>query len=126
PIVISDKPTRKRIPKIKGKAFLHGPVPMPWIDAADRLGRHVLRVGMQLWFIAGCEKTLEIKTTRARIAKHCTISRDVVGRAFAKLRKAGLIGQQHKPGSSSTITLIPEPLQLSIPFNSEDESNVDN
>jgi len=124
PLVVREKkPAKKHTPRT---AFLHGPVPMSWINTAAKLGKHVLHVGICLWFIAGCEKSLQIKTTRRRIAGYCGVSVQVVGKAFVKLDRAGLIERQHKSGASSTITLIREPLQMEIPFEVQHPGTVTN
>jgi hypothetical protein len=91
---------------IKGEAFLKGPIPFSWITTAESLGKHVLFVGLCLWYIAGCEKTAQIRITQGRVAKYCKVSRHVVGRAFRKLHKAGLIATKQNVGAGSTITLL--------------------
>lgn len=108
---VADPPKRGRLPRHKpGEKFLKGPIPMDWIHAAGKLPGQALRVALELWFLAGCEKTGSIRITNARLVK-LGISCNTARRAIQQLEDAKLIGVERPDGRSLVVTLneVPEP-----------------
>jgi hypothetical protein len=97
----STKPPRQR----RGEAFLRGPVPWLWVQAAMRLPGRALHVGILLWKEAGCRKS---RTVRLRLtASHdYGIHPDTLNRGLEALLAAGLVAVRRRPGHPPEVTLL--------------------
>src|SRR5262245_42159587 len=71
-------------------AFLLGPVPMPWLRAADSISRTALMLALQLAHMAGCKGSLSVRV-RFTNPDFKARSRWAWRRALRALESAGLV-----------------------------------
>ena len=96
----------KRPPRHRqGEHFLKGPVPWLWIAAAMKLPGRAWHVATILWYLAGLNKSNEIKM-QYKLASASGLKRDVVRRGLKLLENANLISVERHPGRSPVVTLL--------------------
>jgi hypothetical protein len=91
-----------------GEAFLKGPIPWSWLEAAMRLPGKALHVAVLLWQEAGCRKGRTVRfrlSHAARLGMHL----DTARRGLRSLADAGLITIRHHPGECLEVTLLKAP-----------------
>ena len=85
--------------------FLKGPVPWPWIVAADALPGRALIVGLSLWRLAGALKSRTVRLGNADL-EPLGVDRASKSRAIAALEGARLIEVARRPGRFPTVTVL--------------------
>jgi hypothetical protein len=88
--------------------FLGTPIPMSWLHAAGNLPGKTLHVAVALWFAHGVSKSSRIKFT-PRWYKGFDIGPKALRESLHRLRAAGLIGLEYRPGSSPIVTILDAP-----------------
>ncbi|RXZ43125.1 hypothetical protein [Crenobacter cavernae] len=92
----------------KPAAFIKGPLPLEWMKCAGRLPGKTLQVGLLLWYLAGLKKTRTVRLG-SKILAEMGVSRDAKYDALARLREAGLIAVEQRPGQAPWVTLLEPP-----------------
>ena len=87
-----------------GKKFLKGPIPYRWLEAAFRLPGRTLHVGIQLWFLAGMNRSGTVPLSLSRF-ELLGISRHAATRGLAALERAGLVSVVRRAGRRPIVTL---------------------
>jgi hypothetical protein len=100
------KPPRHK----QGELFLRGPIPWNWLSIAMDLPPTAVRVGLALWFLAGCKKSGEISPTW-RTWRKCGVHRNSAYRGLEYLERAGLVSVKRHRGRCPIVTLQPAPIQ---------------
>jgi DNA-binding transcriptional ArsR family regulator len=85
--------------------FIAGPIGVPWVREAGRLGIKALLVGLLLWYLKGLRKSNTF-TVSNLMAKEWGIAPDAKSRALKKLEKAGLISIERRGKRSPQVTLL--------------------
>jgi len=96
---------RGRRPSPIRDKFIAGPIDVPWVCHASRLGVTALLVGLALWHIKGLRRSNSF-TFSNLIVEAWGIQPDAKSRALRKLEKAGLITVERKGKRSPRVTLI--------------------
>jgi DNA-binding transcriptional ArsR family regulator len=86
--------------------FIKGPIPVPWVCEASKLGVKILLVGLALWHIRGLRKTDSFIVSNI-LLRGWGISPDAKNRALRKLEKAGLVAIERRGKRSPQVTLLP-------------------
>jgi hypothetical protein len=108
PFVQPTKP-KPRLPKPKpGEEFLKGPVPLAWLQRAARLRGKALRVGMELWLMAGMRIGPVIPLSTERL-KNWGVSRWAAYRALRSMERAGLVSVERHAGRLARVTILEAP-----------------
>ena len=95
--------------------FICGPLPLGWINAAGTLPGKTLQVGLVLWYLSGLCKSRTVRLGSKQLMA-MGVARDAKYEALARLRDAGLIEVDQKPGRVPTITLLQAPdLKIVVP-----------
>ena len=112
----------KRSPRRKGRRsagtlnFLRGPIPGDWLSVAGKLPGKTLHVALAIWLAFGV-----LKETRFRFTSRWHGWFDIGPRALRKslqrLREAGLIRVEYRPGCSPIVTLLGAPEDQNRPSN---------
>ena len=96
----------KALPRHRpGEAFLKGPIPWAWLEAAAALPGRALAVGLVIWQEAGCRKNRTVTLTLAR-ARRLGGSENAARRAVRHLAGAGLVAVEHLPGRGLRVTVL--------------------
>src|SRR5262249_5092576 len=98
-------PRRGRKPSPIRDKFIAGPIDVPWVCQASRLGVKALLVGLALWHLKGLRRSNSF-TFSNLIVEEWGIQPDAKSRALRKLEKAGLITVERKGKHSPRVTLI--------------------
>lgn len=97
---------QRRLPRHRpGEAFLKGPIPWDWLQAAMELPGRALHVALLLWKEAGC---LYRRTVRFRLSGAVPFCGSVYSarRGVRALEAAGLVSISRLPGRSLEVTLL--------------------
>ena len=97
----SSKPPRHK----GGELFIKGPVPLVWLGQASSLSCGALRVGLVLWFEAGCRRSRTVTMGPALLAK-LGIPRNTGQRGLAALESAGLVSVERHRGRCPVVTIL--------------------
>ena len=95
------KPPRHRI----GEAFLKGPVPLVWLEAAAQLPGKSLHAGVALWYAAGLTKSASVQLSNISGLRF-GLDRNAKYRALGWLEGAGLIKVERKLGRAPVVTIL--------------------
>lgn len=107
-VVQKRKASKPRKPRsVKGKGFLKGPIPGPWLKVAGALPGKSLHVGLAVWLAYGFEKRERFRFTPKWHAWF-EIGPGALRRSLQRLREAGLIEVEYRDGCSPIVTLIPQ------------------
>lgn len=97
--------TRKRAPRHKaGEWFLKGPIPGEWLHRAAALPGRALHVALAVWYLAGMEKSRQVRLTWAVFARF-GVTPDAGRRGLAALEGAGLVAVDRHPGRCPVVTI---------------------
>ncbi len=90
----------------RGKQFVRGPIPMPWLERAAKLPGKALAVGLLLWFRRGFDPdgTEPITVTPTRLAR-LGVSPKAGAAAIRRLKKAGLLTAEFGRGRCPRVML---------------------
>jgi len=107
-------PRRKKSKATRRINYLGAGIPGDWLSVAGNLPGKSLHVGIAIWLAHGVEKQDRFRFT-PRWYEWFELSPGTLRRSLDRLRKAGLIRVEHRPGCSPIVTLLPateeEPLQ---------------
>ena len=95
------RPTRP-----KGKHFLKGPMPLPWLEIAARLPGKSLHAGVALWYAAGLTRSASVPMSNIAGLRF-GLDRNAKYRALNWLEGAGLIRVERKLGRAPVVTILP-------------------
>ena len=98
---------KKSIRRRKG-GFLKGPIPADWLSVAGKLPGKTLHVSLALWFAFGIEKRARFRFT-SKWYRWFDIGPHTLRKSLHRLRDAGLIHVEHKPGCSPIVTMLDAP-----------------
>jgi hypothetical protein len=87
--------------------FIKGPISVPWVRRASRLGVKALLVGLALWYVKGLRNSPTFKLSNLMV-REWGIQPDAKRRALHKLEQAGLISIERRGKRSPQVTLILE------------------
>ena len=105
--VTSAHPTRSLARK-PVMLFLKGPVPLPWLVAAQNAGGTALSVGIFLWHLMGMTGSPEdLVVTRKRAKDVMGIGKDALSRGLDRLEAAKLITTTRGQGKAIRVTILP-------------------
>jgi hypothetical protein len=106
PEVLSEPSRRRKAAKHlrRGRQFIKGPVPMPWVERAARLPGKALAVGLLLWFRHGMGDA-PIAVSRP-LTERFGVSRKAAGRALTALERAGLIRADRAAGRLARARIV--------------------
>jgi hypothetical protein len=85
--------------------FLKGPVPLPWLRVAARLKGRALHVGIALWFLAGLEKSRDVRLAPKALA-NLGVDRHAGYRGLRALESAGLVSVERHRGRSPRVRIL--------------------
>ena len=85
--------------------FIKGPLPLAWINHAGKLPGKALHVGVVLWYLAGLNKAMTVRLGSKALAG-LGVSRDAKYDALRRLKDAGLVSVDQKPGQVPVVTLL--------------------
>jgi hypothetical protein len=88
----------------KGR-FLKGPIPTDWLSVAGSLPGKTLHVGVAIWFAHGFEKQPRFRLT-AKWYDWLEVGPFALRESLQRLKEAGLIRLEHRPGCSPIVTLL--------------------
>lgn len=94
----------RRASPIRGK-FIAGPLDVPWVVQASRLGVKALLVGLALWHLKRLRQA-ETFTVSNLMLQEWGVQPDAKGRALRALEKAGLISVERRGKRSPRVALI--------------------
>lgn len=99
-IPVTQLPTKpaSKISRPARKLFIKGPIPLGWLQSANRLGGSTGIVAVSLWFYAGLNKSTRFKID-GKLEKLTGITRQTRQHALRKLERAGLIRISAKVGA---------------------------
>ena len=100
----SKKPPRHR----PGEWFFKGPIPGEWLRIAMAQSIAATRVGIVIWYLAGCLKSRYVKVTWAALKKF-GLSPDVGRRGVVSLERAGLVTVERHEGRCPVVTIMDVP-----------------
>jgi hypothetical protein len=86
-------------------SFLHGPVPLPWLEAAARLPGKSLHIGVALWYAAEVAQAVSIPLSNV-YGLRFGVDRNAKYRALRSLERAGLVVVQRNRGRSPLVTIL--------------------
>ena len=89
-------------------SFLKGPIPISWLEKAGGLPGKTLHVAVALWFAHGFEKQSRFRFT-PKWYVWLNIGPHALRRALQRLKEAGLIRLEYRPGRSPIVTLLDAP-----------------
>ena len=98
----------KKSPRSKKGYFIRGPIPIGWLAIAGNLPGKSLHVGLALWFAYGIEKQTRFKFTPTWRGWF-NISPVTLRASLRRLKDAGLIRLEHRPGCSPIVTILEVP-----------------
>jgi len=87
------------------RPFVRGPIPLKWMRATYPLGGKATCLALEIWFLVGVTRNTTVQLNLSSMKKH-EMSRSAASRALGRLRRAGLIEVQFRPGARSTVTVI--------------------
>ncbi len=88
--------------------FLKGPVPLPWLVAAQNAGGTALAVGILLWHLRGFKDAPDVLVvTRKRAKDVMGLGRDALSRGLNRLEKEKLIAATRGQGQAIRVTILP-------------------
>jgi DNA-binding transcriptional ArsR family regulator len=93
----------RRAPPILGK-FIAGPLDVPWLIRASRLGVKALLVGLALWYLRGLRRSDSFIVSNLML-QEWGIEADAKSRGLRALEKAGLITVQRRGKRSPRVRL---------------------
>jgi hypothetical protein len=96
---------KARIVRKTGGLFLRGPIPMPWLYEAAKLGISPLWVGCVLWHLAGLKKSHTFLVSNLHLHRW-GIERRAKSRALKALSDAGLITIAGRGKRSPRVTIV--------------------
>jgi hypothetical protein len=85
--------------------WLAGPIPMPWLHSASKLGGKALWMGNILWHLRGLTRRTTFIVSNVE-CKRWGFNRQTKYRCLARLAGAGLIEIDSKSGASTKVTLL--------------------
>ena len=97
-------PRGRRAPPIRGK-FIGGPIDVPWVVRAKRLGATALLVGLALWHLKKLRQA-DTFTVSNLMLQEWGVQPDAKSRALRALETAGLIRVERRGKRSPRVTLI--------------------
>lgn len=92
-------------PTGKTAPFLKGPIPLAWLNRAGQLPGKTLHVGVVLWYLGGLTKSATVRLGGKALTA-LGVSRDAKYDAVKRLREAGLISVEQRPGQAPLVTLL--------------------
>jgi hypothetical protein len=104
PQPLSQQVRRKR----KKGSFLKGPVPIGWLSAAAQLPGKTLHVAVSIWFAHGVHGQRRFRLTTRWLA-WSKIGPKALSKSLHRLREAGLIGLEYRPGCAPIVVLLDAP-----------------
>jgi hypothetical protein len=103
------KSNRKKLKRCDREGqFIKGPLPKGWLKVAASLGGKSLHVGLALWFAYGFEREERFRFT-PKWYRWLGISRPTLARSLKRLKEAGLIRLEYRPGCSPIVTILNAP-----------------
>ena len=91
-----------------GEKFLKGPIPWKWLVIAARQPGKALHVAVELWHIAGLQRSGTLSLSMRRLSAF-NMSRFSGYRGLAALEAAGLISVDRHCGRKPVVTLLDGP-----------------
>ena len=88
----------------RGK-FITGPIDVPWVCSASRLGVKALLVGLALWHLKGLRKADTFVVSNLMV-RDWSIEPDAKRRGLRALEMAGLIRVQRRGKRSPLVTIV--------------------
>lgn len=85
--------------------YLRGPIPLMFIQEADRLGGVALLVGLAIWHYRSLKKQLTFPLSLKQIAKFTAASEARNRRGLRALVSGGLIRCEYRIGKSPVLTV---------------------
>jgi hypothetical protein len=96
---------RGRKPSPIRDKFIAGPIDVPWVCQAGRLGVTALLVGLALWYLRGLRRSNTFELSNLMVREWGVLP-DAKARALRKLEKAGLITVERRGKRSPLVTLV--------------------
>lgn len=114
--VLSEPSRHRKAAKVvrRGRQFIQGPLPMPWLERAARLPGKALAVGLLLWFLKGMLGDEPIPVS-ASLIERFGVGRKAAGRALTALERAGLIRADRAAGRLVRVWIAPAPPHAAPP-----------
>lgn len=91
------------------RLFIKGPIPLGWLQSANRLGGSTGVVAMALWFYAGLNKSARFKID-SKLDRLAGVTRQTRQQALEKLERAGLVKLFSRPGAYPEIEICAQNL----------------
>jgi hypothetical protein len=85
--------------------FLKGPIPLRWLQTAQKLDGQCLAVGIALWYLHGLKKRKTVALGNGVFH----ITRQAKSRCLRKMEAAGLVKVDQKPGAYPVVTILDLP-----------------
>ncbi len=104
----------KRSPKRKGRRstrnldYLRGPIPGDWLSLAGNLPGKTLHVALAIWLAYGVTKEPRFRLT-PKWLRWFAVGPRSLSKSLLRLREAGLIYVEHRPGCSPIVTVLDAP-----------------
>lgn len=96
PVTMSSRPARR--------LFIKGPIPLGWLQSANRQGGSTGIVAVSLWFYAGLNKSTQFKID-GKLDRLAGVTRQTRQHALEKLERAGLIRITAKLGAYPVVEI---------------------
>lgn len=87
------------------KRFIKGPVPVPWLAAANRLSKSALALANVLWLLHGLNGATSFRLEPAR-CRELSVTDTMKKRGLTDLENAGLIRVTRRRGMAPTVELL--------------------
>ena len=108
PAELSDA-SRKRIEAQalrRGREFIKGPIPLPWLARAFALPGKAGAVAVLLWFMAGMNGPRQIRVN-PKLLQRFQVGRKAGYRAVDALTAAGLVTAERAVGKCAVVSILP-------------------
>jgi hypothetical protein len=101
-------PRRRKSKATRRIKYLGAGIPGEWLSIAGNLPGKALHVGLAIWLAHGIEKQDRFRFT-PRWYEWFELSPGTLRRCLHRLKEAGLIRVEHRPGCSPIVTLLAAP-----------------
>lgn len=107
----TSKPKPKASRSKRKGGFLKGPIPTAWLSVASGLPGKSLHVGLAIWFAHGFEKQTRFKFS-SKWHSWLGVGPYALRQSLQRLKEAGLIRVEYRPGCSPIVTLLTAPEEI--------------
>ena len=88
------------------RSLLIKSIPTRWITGANRHGPRASQVGVELWYLAGLQESLDVEINLSSLTTAPNVNRSSASRGLKQLENANLVKADRQLGKKTLVKLL--------------------